>query len=37
MFCKCARGEMDIMTDFGSVVLGSNPGGRVAERPLGFE
>lgn len=25
---KCAHGEMDITTDFGSVVLGSNPGGR---------
>lgn len=28
VYLKCARSEMDITTVFGTVILGSNPGGR---------
>lgn len=28
---RCARGEMDITTDFGSVIVGSSPAGRTME------
>ena len=30
----CARGEMDIMTGFGPVVVGSNPAGRTKVRGI---
>ena len=29
---RCPDGEMDITTDFGSVILGSNPGRGTTER-----
>lgn len=32
MLPRCARSEMDITTDFGSVIVGSSPAGRTKRK-----